>query len=80
MDVRHERQKREEGVGVGYDYPHSHPGAFVRQDYLPPQLTGSRFYHPSNRGREGKLAERLRALWPERFGEPTADEENMGDG
>jgi putative ATPase len=66
MDIRHERQKRE-GLGVGYVYPHGEPGAFTLQDYLPEAARGLRFYHPSPRGREPRLAERVRRLWGERY-------------
>jgi putative ATPase len=67
MDIRHEAQ-RQDGLGVGYVYPHGEPGAFVDQRYLPERLAGLRLYHPSDRGREAKMHEFLRQRWPERFG------------
>ncbi|NSW81803.1 MAG: replication-associated recombination protein A [Syntrophothermus sp.] len=39
------------GRGVGYKYPHDF-GGYVDQQYLPPELEGKRFYHPSGNGRE----------------------------
>ncbi len=69
MDVRHEAQRRD-GLGVGYEYPHAHPGAFVAQEYLPEALREARFYEPSERGRESKMREYLRSRWGDRF-EPT---------
>ena len=31
------------GHGEGYQYPHAHPGGWVRQQYLPAELTGARY-------------------------------------
>jgi putative ATPase len=49
------------GHGEGYLYPHSFPGHFIPQQYLPNHLVGKNFYHPSNQGYEEKIAERLTA-------------------
>jgi putative ATPase len=62
--------------GQGYDYPHDHPGNFVRQTYRPGSVV---FYHPGSQGREPKIAERLRGLWPERYG-PTVNHPQQDDG
>lgn len=32
------------GHGVGYDYPHDHPEAWVEQQYLPDRLVGTKLY------------------------------------
>lgn len=45
-----------------YRYPHDHPGAVVAQAYLPPALTGARFYEPSTYAEEKLIGERL-AWW-----------------
>ncbi|MEO7668314.1 MAG: replication-associated recombination protein A, partial [Polyangia bacterium] len=50
------------GWGSGYQYPHDHPGHHVREEYLPDQLRGHRYYQPSAQGREKAIAERLAAL------------------
>jgi putative ATPase len=50
------------GHGVGYQYPHNHPGGWVRQQYLPDGLEGTRFYEPTDHGREARLKERLAEL------------------
>jgi putative ATPase len=51
------------GHGVGYDYPHDHPGGFApQQRYLPEALDGQRLYEPSRHGHEGAVAERLAGL------------------
>lgn len=43
------------GYGEGYLYPHDHPGALVRQTYLPEELLGKRYYRPTDRGEERHL-------------------------
>lgn len=50
------------GHGVGYLYPHDFPEHFVRQEYLPPSVSGLPFYEPTEQGREKEIAERLRHL------------------
>ena len=47
------------GRGQGYIYPHDHAGAFVVQDYLG---DARRYYNPTDRGDEQRLAERLARL------------------
>jgi len=45
------------GRGLGYDYPHDHPGQINDQDHLPDGLEDVRFYDP--RDMEPALRERL---------------------
>ncbi|MFT8320168.1 MAG: replication-associated recombination protein A [Bacillus sp. (in: firmicutes)] len=44
---------------IGYVYPHDFPigtfGGWVDQDYLPANLKGTQFYHPTEAGEEKKL-------------------------
>ncbi|MCO1600120.1 replication-associated recombination protein A [Desulfosporosinus nitroreducens] len=40
------------GNGKGYLYPHSYPGHWVDQTYLPPTVQGQTFYVPSKMGKE----------------------------
>ncbi|MGH9101973.1 MAG: replication-associated recombination protein A, partial [Acidimicrobiales bacterium] len=44
------------GHGAGYQYPHDHPGAVVRQAYRPVGMEGRRYYEPSGRGAEADAA------------------------
>ena len=54
---------REEGYGEGYRYAHSEPGGVAEGErYLPEELSGVRFYEPTERGYERTIAERLRRL------------------
>ena len=45
-----------------YLYPHDHPGGYVTQDYLPPGLTGRRYYVPGENKREKLIGEHLARL------------------
>jgi len=53
--------EREAGIGVGYKYPHDFPGGWVEQLYFPEGMEPRTYYDPTDRGREAKIAERLRA-------------------
>lgn len=48
------------GHGLDYLYPHSFPGNFVQQAYLPANVQGSKYYRPSLNGYEKTQSERLR--------------------
>jgi len=48
------------GYGKGYKYPHNYAGAKVEQDYLPDTLKGKTYYHPTDRGYDKEIKERLR--------------------
>jgi len=50
---------KELGYGDNYLYPHNYEGGMVKQDYLPKELQGRRYYHPKDRGHEKKLKEFL---------------------
>jgi putative ATPase len=56
------------GHGADYQYSHDRPEAYIPQAYLP---EGRRYYEPSDRGSEKRIAERLahwRALFEEQKG------------
>ncbi|GAA5344316.1 AAA family ATPase [Planifilum fimeticola] len=53
---------REQGRGVGYLYPHDFPRGYVEQQYLPDEHVGKTFYHPADRGYEGKLKDWIRRI------------------
>jgi len=53
------RDARGLGHGIGYQYPHSFPGHFTPQQYLPDSLIGYEFYKPSDQGYEREIAGRL---------------------
>ena len=53
---------KELGYGRNYRYPHDHEGGYVAEDYLPREVRGRRFYRPTDRGFEARIAERLNEL------------------
>jgi putative ATPase len=40
------------GHGKGYKYPHDYPGHHVKQQYLPSELEGAKYYIPTGQGAE----------------------------
>jgi putative ATPase len=48
------------GNGDGYLYPHSFPGHFTKQEYLPDGTKSCQYYQPSDQGYEKKIRERLK--------------------
>lgn len=48
------------GHGTGYKYAHDYPNHYVEQQYLPYELDGKEFYHPSGNGYEVKVKEHMR--------------------
>ncbi|HEX8362095.1 MAG TPA: replication-associated recombination protein A [Longimicrobium sp.] len=51
---------REWGYAEGYKYAHDFEGGFTPQQCLPDEISGARFYEPSDRGYEAKIAARMR--------------------
>ena len=45
------------GHGLGYKYAHDYPNHYVDQQYLPAELEGERFYHPTENGYERQVRE-----------------------
>ncbi len=64
------------GNGEGYRYPHDFPDGYAGGSLMPEGLEGLRLYEPTDRGPEGELARRLRALRgdPAEGAEPAAEE------
>lgn len=44
-----------------YLYPHNYPNSYVKQDYLPKELMGKKYYHP----KKNKYEDNLNKLWKE---------------
>lgn len=49
------------GHGSGYLYPHSYPGNYVKQQYLPDSLADKRYFMPGTNGYEKRLRQWLEA-------------------
>ena len=46
------------GKGLEYLYPHNYPNGYVKQQYLPKELNGSKFYFPKESGFEKEIIKR----------------------
>lgn len=70
MHIRNAPTKlmKEIGYGKGYKYAHDQPNALVEQDHLPEELKGRIYYHPTNRGYEAIIKDRL-TKWRKILGE-----------
>lgn len=53
------------GYGTNYKYAHDFPGNFVRQQFLPDALRGTRLWQPCDNAAEQVLAQRQRERWGE---------------
>ncbi len=47
------------GYGKDYKYPHDYPDHFVEEEYLPENLKGRIYYHPTEQGFEKEIRRRL---------------------
>ena len=49
--------------GKNYKYPHDYEGNFVKQEYLPKNFCGKKYYLPSENGHEKILKDYLKKCW-----------------
>ena len=50
------------GHGVGYKYAHDYKNHYVKQQYLPYELSGREFYKPTGNGYEVKIREHMKRI------------------
>ena len=58
---------KELGYSEGYKYAHDYENHFVKQQFLPDELTGTQLWTPQPNAAEDKLKERMRFLWKDRY-------------
>ena len=58
---------KEVGYGINYQYSHDYPNNFVNQEYMPNELSGNKFYEPSQNQRENELRKRLQFFWKDKY-------------
>lgn len=51
------------GYGKDYKYAHSYEDNFVDQEFLPEDISGTKFYEPGDNAREREIRERLARRW-----------------
>jgi len=54
--------------GKEYKYSHSFENNFAEQEFLPDELSGTKFYEPGNNAREAEQRNYLKKLWKEKYG------------
>ena len=54
---------KEMGYGADYKYAHNYPGHFVRQQFMPDMLVGTRFWHPADNSAETRMDDLQKARW-----------------
>lgn len=55
------------GYSKGYQYAHSYERNFARQEHLPDEISGTKFYDPGKNAREEELRKFLKTLWGEKY-------------
>ncbi len=62
---------KEQGFGDDYRYAHDEPGAYAAGEcFFPPEIADTQYYHPTDRGLEKRIADKLEYL-KERDGQST---------
>src|SRR5260370_30995036 len=56
------RDMKQWGYGEGYQHAHKFEDALPDMECLPPSLAGKRYYLPTDRGLEKRIAERLEEI------------------
>jgi putative ATPase len=59
---------RDLDYGKGYRYAHDYPSNFVEQEFLPSEISGTKFYDPGANARENELRVFLRSRWKDKYG------------
>ena len=67
------------GHGLDYKYAHNYPNNYVRQQYLPYELSGREFYKPSGNGYEVKIKEHMKRIKKEAALPEEEEKYNGGD-
>ena len=53
--------------GKDYQYAHSYEGNFVQAEFLPEDISGTKFYNPGNNSTEKKIKEDLEKKWKGKY-------------
>ena len=55
------------GYGKGYQYAHDHKNQFTEQEYLPEEISGSKFYDPGENIKEKSIRDFLKIRWKDKY-------------
>ncbi|HQG37680.1 MAG TPA: replication-associated recombination protein A [Chitinophagales bacterium] len=53
--------------GKEYQYAHNHENNFVNLEFLPQEMSGTKFYEPGNNARENELRKFLKERWNKKY-------------
>ena len=69
MQIRNAPTKlmKEQGYGKGYEYAHDHDLNFVDMEFLPEEITNTKFYDPGENAREEELRKFLKRRWKDKY-------------
>lgn len=56
------------GYGKSYKYAHDYEGGFIKQEFLPDAISGTKFYDPGKTAREEELRKYLKEKWRDKYG------------
>ncbi len=59
---------KELNYGKDYQYAHSFESNFIELEFLPEEISGTKFYEPGNNSREHEQRNYLKRLWKEKYG------------
>ena len=59
---------KDEGYGKEYKYSHDYDNNFVNQEFMPFEISGTKFFDPGKTARENEMRQRLKMLWGEKYG------------
>ncbi|WP_417212433.1 replication-associated recombination protein A [Bizionia sp.] len=59
---------KEIGYAENYQYAHNYENNFAKQEFLPNEISNTRFYEPGNNARENAQREFLKQRWKDKYG------------
>jgi putative ATPase len=58
---------KELGYGVGYKYSHDYPNNFVQQEFLPEEISGSKFFTAGSSSKEQEITAKTKERWGNKY-------------
>ncbi len=62
------RLMKDSGYGKGYRYAHQYENNFADMEFLPPEISNTKFFEPGNNPREENMRNFLRQRWKNKYG------------
>jgi len=63
----HTKLMKDLDYGKDYRYAHSYEGNFVNTEFLPDDISGTKFYEPGTNSTENKIREQLKKQWGDKY-------------